>query len=281
MGRKNQMVRMRTTQLGTALVTMLLATACSVEQPKTRCVSAKGPFSLKYTMIEGTGACAELKGETAGVNSYWRVDGDVLSVTRGPVAIRTDEIGNLLEKYGQDAESRTVAALGGFATDDPGPDNFCDVTMSSAAVVKLEAVPSMPAGDAGVTDPLPAVDLTQEWSNVRFYVTAAQPGTMFTGRLKYSKTVGAEACTATYDVVGLWPAVGCEGEEPGQDGKPQPSGKPAPDLCDPCADPAKGRSLGSGISPTLDISCDAETLTCVPKTAVPSLRSESIKCAGS
>lgn len=280
MGRKNQMASIRTTQLGTALVTVLLVTACSVEQPKTRCASAKGPFSLKYTMIEGTGACAALKGGTAGVNSYWRVEGDVRSVTRGPVAIRTDEIGTLLEKYGQDSDSRTVAALGGFATDDPGPDGFCDVTMSSSAVVKLEAVPSMPAGDAGVTDPLPAVELTQEWSNVRFYVTAAQPGTMFTGRLKYSKTVGAEACTATYDVVGLWPAVGCEGEEPGQDGKLQPSGKPSEDLCAPCADPAKGRPLGSGISPTLDISCDAETLTCLPRTAVPSLRSEPVQCAG-
>jgi hypothetical protein len=268
----------RTIQLGTALLATLLVNSCSVEQPKTRCVTAKGSFSMKYTKVEGSGACADLKGETAGVNSYWRVDGDTRSVTRGPVAIRNDEIGALLEKYGQDADSKSVAALGGFATDDPGPDGFCDVTMTSPAALKLPAVPSMPAGDAGMTDPLPAVDLTLEWSNVRFYVTAAQPGTMFTGQLKYSKSVDGQACTATYDVVGLWPAVHCEGEMPGPDGKPQPSGKPSEDLCHPCADPASGRAFGSGISPTLDVACDAETLSCLPKAAVPSLRSEAISC---
>ena len=272
---------MRTIQLGTALLATLFGTSCSVEQPKTRCVTAKGSFSMKYTKVEGTGACADLKGETAGVNSYWRVDGDTRSVTRGPVAIRTDEIGALLEKYGQDADSRAVAALGGFITDDPGPDGFCDVTMTSPAALKLPAVPSMPAGDAGMTDPLPAVDLTLEWSNVRFYVTAAQPGTMFTAQLKYSKSVDGQACTATYDVVGLWPAVHCEGEMPGPDGKPAPSGQPSEDLCHPCADPSVGRAFGSGISPTLDVACDAETLSCLPKAAVPSLRSEAISCGGS
>jgi hypothetical protein len=271
---------MRTIRLGTALLATLLAGACTVEQPKTRCVAAKGHFSMRYTKVEGTGPCADLKGETAGVNSYWRVEGGTRSVTRGPVAIRTDEIGALLEKYGQDADSKEVAALGGFATDEPGPDNFCDVTMASPATVKLAAVPSMPAGDAGMTDPLPAVDLSMEWSNVRFYVTAAQPGTMFTGRLKYAKTVEGQSCTATYDVVGLGPAMGCEGEEPGPDGKPKPSGKPSEDLCHPCADPAKGRAFGSGISPTLDVACDAETLSCLPKAAVPSLRSEPIACGG-
>jgi hypothetical protein len=263
---------------GVLLTTLLLA-GCSVEQPKTRCQTAKGAFSLKYTKVDGSGPCAELKGETAGVNSYWRVEGNDRSVTRGPVAIRNDEVGALLEQYGQSAESKLVAAVGGFATDDPGPDGFCDVTMASPAQLKLDPVPGTPAmGDAGATDPLPGVALTLEWSNVRFYVTAAQPGTMFTGRLKYSKAVDGQACTATYDVVGLWPAVHCEGEEMGPNGMPRGSGKPDQELCHPCADPSKGRASGSGISPTLDITCDAETLACIPKSAPPSLLPAPISC---
>jgi hypothetical protein len=253
-----------------ALLTTLLLAGCSVEQPKTRCQTAKGAFALKYTKVEGTGPCADLKGETAGINSYWREEGGSFSVTRGPVAIRNDEVGALLEEYGQQAESRLVAAVGGFATAEPGPDNFCDVTMASPAKLTLAPVPGTPAmGDAGAKDPLPGVDLTLEWSNVRFYVTAAQPGTMFTGRLKYSKAVDGQACTATYDVVGLWPAIHCEGATKGQ---------PDQDLCHPCADPAKGRETGSGISPTLDITCDAETLSCIPRSAPPSLLSAPISC---
>jgi hypothetical protein len=257
-----------------------LMPGCTVEQPKTRCTTAKGAFALKYTKVDGTGACAELKGETAGVNSYWRPDGERFSVTKGPVAIKLDEVGALLGEYGQDAESKSVVALGAFKTEDPDADGFCEVEMAQPASVKLASVPPMPTGDAGaMTAAKPAVDLNLEWSNVRFYVTAAQPGTMFTGRLKYSKTVEGQApCTATYDVVGLWPAIHCEGESPGPDGKPAPNGQAVDDLCHPCADPAKGRAFGSGISPGVDISCDTATLTCIPKSTIPSLRPAPLKC---
>ncbi len=263
-----------------ALLATLLAAGCSSDQPPTRCQSAKGAFSLRYTLVEGTGTCASLKGDTAGLNTYWRIEGDVRSVTRGPLAIRTDEMGALIEQYGVTAESRAVAALGGFVTDDPGPDGFCDVSMTSPASLKLEPVPAMPAGDAGLTDPLPGMELTLDWSKVRFYVTAAQPGTMFTAQLKYAKTVDGQACSATYDVVGLWPSIHCEGEMMGQDGKPVGSGKPDDSLCHPCADPSVGRATGSGISPTLDVSCDAETLSCLPRSPVPSLLPQSLVCGG-
>ena len=260
----------------------LLGPGCTVEQPKTRCTTAKGAFALKYTKVDGTGACAEIKGETAGVNSYWRPEGGSYSVTKGPVAIKLDEVGVLLDEYGQDAESKSVVALGAFKTEDPDENGFCEVEMAQPANLKLAEVPPMPTGDAGaMTEAKPALDLTVEWSNVKFYVTAAQPGTLFTGRLKYSKIVqGQTPSAATYDIVGLWPAVHCEGESPGADGKPKPNGQPVDDLCHPCADPLKGRPLGSGISPGVDITCDSETLSCVPKSALPSLRPEPIKCGG-
>jgi hypothetical protein len=265
--------------LAGALLAASTVFGCTTEQPKTRCTTAHGPFALKFTKVSGTGACGELKGGTAGVNSYWRPNGSSYSVTKGPVAIKSEEIGALLEEYGQDADSKDVVALGAFKTDDPGADNFCEVEMAQPANLKLAAVPAMDKGDAGMTDPKPAVDISLKWSDVKFYVTAAQPGTMFTGRLEYAKTVGTEApCSATYDVVGLWPAVGCEGTIMGQDGKPTGSGKPDDVLCDPCSDPMNGRPTGSGISPTVDISCDATTLTCMPKSAVPSLLSTAKKC---
>jgi hypothetical protein len=268
----------------TAFVAGFVGPGCSVEQPKTRCTTAKGAFTLKYTKVEGTGACGEIKGETAGVNSYWRPEGDRFSVTKGPVAIKINEVGSLLTEYGQSADSKSVVALGAFKTEDPDENGFCEVEMAQPANLKLAAVPPMPKpGDAGgMTDPLPAVDLTVKWSNVKFYVTAAQPGTMFTGRIEYAKTVeGQPPCSAIYDVVGLWPEVHCEGESPGQDGKPAPNGKPEPILCHPCADPAMGRALGSGISPMVDTVCDAETLTCVPKAAPPSLLATPYKCDAS
>ncbi len=266
--------------LAGALLALSVGVGCNAEQPKTRCTTAKGAFALKFTKVSGTGACSELKGGTAGVNSYWRASGDTFSVTKGPVAIKAEEIGALLEEYGQDAESKDVVALGAFKTDDPGADGFCEVEMAQPANLKLAAVPAMDKGDAGMTDPLPALDLSLKWSDVKFYVTAAQPGTMFTGRLEYSKTVDGAPCSATYDVVGLWPAIGCEGSMMGADGKPTGSGKPDQTLCDPCSDPANGRPTGSGISPAVDITCDAETLSCVPRSALPSQRPEPLKCGG-
>jgi hypothetical protein len=269
--------------LPTFLAALLMGTftSCEVEQPPTRCQSAHGAYAVRLTMVEGSGPCADLKGEEVGVNTYWRLEGDVASVTKGPVALRTSEVGTLLETYKASAESGTVAAKGVFVTEEPSPDGFCDVAMSGPATLKLAAVPSMPDGDAGVTDPLPAVELTQEWSNVRFYVRAAQPGTLFTGQLKYSKTIDGQACTATYNAVGIYPAVTCEGSMPAPNGgDPVPSGQPDESACDPCSNPAEGRPLGSGISPGIDVFCDPEVLACVPRNPLPSLLSEPKACGG-
>jgi hypothetical protein len=266
-----------------ALPLLMTVMACSTEQPKTRCTTAHLPFALKYTKVEGTAApCSELTGEIAGIQSYWRADsveGEMPTVTRGGVAIRTNEVGALLAKYEQTVDTRTAAALGAFATDEPDAQGFCEVSMTKPSTLMLAAVPPKPApGDAGgMTDPLPAVELTLEWSNVRFYVTAAQPGTMFSGRLKYTKNTGGQTCSATYDVAGLAPYVECEGLET-VGGMERGTGKPNDDACHPCADSAKGRVSGSGISPGVDIACDADTLTCIPRSVVPSLRPEPLQC---
>jgi hypothetical protein len=254
--------------------------SCATEQPTSRCQAAPGPFSMKYTLVSGTGDCAEIKGDIAGVHSYWRTGEDgVPTVTRGPVAIKTDEVGTLLKKYGRPGDSAMATAVGTFKTEKPDANGFCEVENMSPTTLKLAAVPSMPAGDAGMTDPLPPVELTLKWSDVKFYVTAAQPGTMFSGRLEYARTVTDQACTATFDVIGMYPAISCEGSAM-VNGQSQPSGKPDDTLCDPCPDPTNGRLTGSGVHPAIDVSCDAETLSCIPRAAVPSLRPQQLICGG-
>jgi hypothetical protein len=263
-----------------ALLTAVLWVGCAVEQPKTRCQAAPGSFALKYTKVAGDGACGDIKGDLAGVHSYWRTGEDgTPTVTRGPVAIKTDEVGSLLRKYEQMAESTMVAAVGAFKTESPGADGFCEVENMSPATLKLAAVPSKPNGDAGMTDPLPAVELTLTWSDVKFYVTAAQPGTLFSGRLEYSKTVDGQACSATFDVTGMYPAVSCEGSDL-VNGTAMPNGKPDENACNPCPEPEKGRLTGSGVHPLLDVTCDTGTLACVPRSSLPSLRPSLLVCGG-
>jgi hypothetical protein len=79
------------------------------------------------------------------------------------------------------------------------------------------------------------------WNGVSVYVTAADQGSQFSGDV----TITHDGCTVRYHAVGLWPGVPCD------DG----NGNAMPDLCNPCAEPDRGRFTGSGISPDARVVC--------------------------
>ncbi len=120
------------------------------------------------------------------------------------------------------------------------------------------------------TPAVPATSIKYEWSNVRFYVTPAAPGTQLVGDLTYTK----DGCVATYHVTAVYPSVSCQ--QLNADGDPvfDMAGNPvlAPDLCLPEADPAAGRPTGSGINPDFPVECEPKTALCVLTKEVPALK---------
>jgi hypothetical protein len=261
--------------LGGALAT------CSTEQPKILCSTAHGGYAVRYTLTSGSGPCAELKGGVMGVQSYVGIGANknMPQFAKPPVAIKPAEIGDLIDAYKANIDPTKQAANGVFAEDKPQADNFCPVGIMSSVTLNLPARPPMPDGKGGMTPDLPAVNVSYELSNVKFYVSASVTGTVMTGDLKYIK----DGCMATYHIDGVYPNVACERVDTvtGPDGKAMDkhTGQPREDLCDPCADPANGRATGSMISPDINVTCDKDSLLCAPVNAAPSLRATTKICA--
>jgi hypothetical protein len=244
---------------------LLVSLACvsvgaACEQPKILCNTQHGGYAVRYTLVEGSGACAMLKTGVIGVQAFGTV-GENMSPDwkRPPVALKTEEVGTLVDEYGAEAPASQVSSVGRFAAKNPGADGFCAVEGLSPVTLTLPAVGPMPDGMGGMTEPLPATSLKLEWSNVKFYVTAQVIGGEFVGDLTYTK----DGCTAKYHVSGLFPATSCE-DETAKDGI-------NPGLCLPC----KG---GAGISPAIETVCDPEAKLCLPKDAVPSPRRTPLVC---
>jgi hypothetical protein len=254
---------------------------CSTEQPKILCLTAHGGFGVRYTLVEGTGPCAMLKGGVFGVQSYVEGGpGKSPVFTKPPVAVKPAEIGELIDAYAATVDSSKQASIGTFADEKPGADGFCTVGTMSPVALTLAAVPAMPTPDGmGMTDPLPAVDVRYDLSNVRFYVSPSVLGTVMSADLTYVK----DGCTATYKLNGLYPAVGCERIDTvtGPDGMAMDkrSGEPQAEACSTCADSANGRPTGSGIGPDIDNVCDPESLLCVPAKDAPSIRDTPLVCS--
>lgn len=245
------------------------------EQPKVTCNTAHGSFAVRYTLVEGSGECAQLKAGTVGVQPYVRVGpGGQPSYDYAVLAIRAEEVGTLLSRYTDrkpgmpavppTADPTKLYSLAEFSARVPGGDSYCGVKQPSAAELVL---PATTVTDAkGMVTNLPAVQLRYEWSNIRFYMTAGSPGTQFGGELAYT----LNGCTARYEVQGMYPAVACGNEQD----------MPDEAACSPCADPTAipPRPTGSGISPDVSVSCHSESLLCLPTGPIPSRRDRSIAC---
>ncbi|XXT20788.1 hypothetical protein WME94_04370 [Sorangium sp. So ce429] len=251
------MKRTHGTQAGLMVVLASLVASC--EQPRINCTTGHGGFAATYTLKpgskQGEGDCDTLRGDVIGLEKYnpsQADDREEQDLSRALLAIRTTELGALAgeaEGAGVPIDGGAVFSMGEFASVEPDDDDVCAVASLSPAELDLPAFGERPA-----------TRIRYEWSNVRVHVTAAFPGTQMTADLTYTRG----ECTASYSVVGLWPAVACAG----QDGATDPS------LCDPQADVAAGRLVGSGINPDLEerVTCDPELALCVLKEPPEALR---------
>lgn len=284
---------MKTKFLGVALgigALWLWAPGCS--QPEAECTvgsaSAAG-YAAKFTFVDGdqNSPCGSIPGDTIGLQQYNHADGDVPDNSVKYLAIQTEYLGHLFQGAVEPDpdETHKPYALGAFSSTEPDGNDLCTVPTLSPARLSLNEVP----GEGGGTpDPeQTAVDLIYEWSNVNLYVTAALPGNQLQATLKYTE----DGCSATYNVVALWPAIGCEklaffrsvdpemspcepavsmancaACAPSEEGcEALPTGEPEEKLCDDQPDREEQYQLatGSGIAPDLEVVCDPKLLMCV------------------
>jgi hypothetical protein len=250
-----------------AILSIVATTAC--DQPKTTCVTARGDFAAKYTLVSGTGACAEKKGDTLGLQSY-----NALGKANRPdlekvsIAIQAQELGTLMQAaedqdIGDNDPTHKAYAFGAFTTAEPDGSDFCQVPTLAPAIQNLGTVPAIPPDpedpkDKGTPEQA-ATNRKYEWSNVRVYVTTAATGTQMAADLTYTE----DGCTATYKVAAVYPAHDCT--------NPETKG-PDDARCATEADPAAGIDEGSGINPDFAVKCDPDLLVCVLSKDVPSFR---------
>lgn len=169
--------------------------------------------------------------------------------------------------------AEAIYSFGPFATAHPEGD-FCVLPATESARLVLPEIPGVPAvppdpedpEDMGTPEqpPLPAVDITAAWSDLRVLSTTAYPGVQFEGTLTYTEN----GCTRTYRATGVWGSfnVTCEGA----DDEGNPNGMPDQNLC--LSAPNPSNILGSGINPDFPVTCDPVTLLCLLDGNFPSYK---------
>jgi hypothetical protein len=219
-------------------VTFLLSTVgtfafTSCTQPLLNCASAYGHYAAEYTLIEGdpTSVCGQLPGDVLGMTTYFQTGGKNGTPDYGnaDVAIRPESLGKRIDY----AETREVFgaeeadevfyqanALGSFTAGFPNDEAFCmvdDFEVAEVSLPDIAAVADDPeTPDMDETQPAQAaIDVRYEWSNARFLVSADAQGTQFEADLEYTQ----DGCTATYHVVGVYPAVECKTDDECNDDK--------------------------------------------------------------
>jgi hypothetical protein len=263
------------------------------EQPEIECTATQGAFAAQFRLVEGEGACAELAGDVIGLRIFNppAADGSGPDFDRTSLGIQAESFG-LLEldavEAGVDPGELThqLYALGAFTSPTPDAQHLCYVPELSQAELDLPQVgelggagggggsggagggggngggsggggiggAGMGGGGGETEEPaLPATSRSMTWENVQIYVTAAAPGTQLTADLTYVE----DGCTATYEVVAVFPAVYC--------GSPNDEGDDVADdkLCETEADPEGGLEYGSGINPDFPRRCHPDLLLCV------------------
>jgi len=243
--------------------------ACSVDEQEPQCVVARasidgstGSFAATYTLKPGQNPdlpCARLRPERVGLQKFFSED----PAAPDTVAVRSARLGKLAQDFASRPDpdpTHTTYSVGPFASEAPGPDNFCDVPQLTAARLDVPAsAAGLPDGgllpDGGPPAQAPQ-RFTYAWSNLRVYNSPGIPGTQFTAELSYTEN----GCTAEYTAKGIWPVVTCGLNDGGVNEA----------ACDPYADYDAGRLRGSGINPLFPVKCDPVALLCVLTGEVPS-----------
>lgn len=255
--------------------------AVSCDQPKPFCIVTPAPFAVRLDEVSRDGECDGFGPEgfradsVVGIAPYYEQDAKGQpDYRRGSVAIRTSEIGGLIDtaagfmvKPGDgDPFSR-----GDFAEELPDDNGLCSVPELSDTHLELEelaAVPDDPAtADEDESFPgQPAQDITLAWSNMKIVVTASVFGAQMEADLTDTRVAAnGDTCTIKYRALGVSPAIHCYKSD--DEGNPVKKDDGTydidPDLCNSEADPEAGRFMGSGISPLSDTKCDAVTGYCL------------------
>ena len=255
--------------LSTAGAAAAVLPSCS--QPNLNCIAGHGGYATKYTLKagskQGAGTCDTLKGEHVGLEKYNpSTTGDPMQqdLTRATLALRTETIGVVADELQTTSGAPTVDltqidSQGAFTSVDPDKNDLCHVPTLNPASLDAPAF-NLAMGMQG------AVKVTYAWSNVRVLTTNAYQGIVFAADLKYTDAV--QGCTAEYQALGLYPAVGCSVTDAMGNTTLDPS------LCDPAANPDAGHAAGSGINPDFqpNVYCDPDVKLCMLKVAPPNLQ---------
>jgi hypothetical protein len=201
-----------------AVVVAVGASSCG--QPPVSCtVSTFVGYAAKYQLVEGTGSCAERSGDVLGLAAYNpakkdQYDNTVPNLDAVSLAIRSATLGGLHafaldEGVVDTTEGNKPHAFGPFTSAFPQND-ICTAELEPARVdlPAIELDPEQDPEDPDDDIEQDAVAQGEAWSDVQVYVTAANLGTQMKGR--YTVTDDAEGCSATYDVLAVFPAVFCE-----------------------------------------------------------------------
>lgn len=208
--------------LATASLLPLFQAGC--QQPDVTCTSAHGPFAARFELKSGDASqpCGQQVGDVLGMSTYFSAGGlnGTPNFNEPSVAIRAQYLYDYIYRVTAprsvfdtrklDMEVGDPDSFGAFAAGIPDDAGFCPVPSMSTVNLDLpdaDATPDDPATpDTDESHPAQlAAKLAYEWSNVKFLVTADAQGTQFSADLKFTQ----DACTATYHVVGVYPAVDC------------------------------------------------------------------------
>ena len=202
------------------VVTPALSFASACSQPPVSCtVSTFTGYAAKYQLVDGTGSCAERDGDIVGMASFnpaiKDADGNTVpNLNVVSLAIRTETLGAAVARAAEEGivdtiEGHAPHAAGVFASPVP-QDDLCTAELSEV----IQQLPVVPGVDDEAEDPdddvpeQPALDVRESWTDLQVYVTAAALGTQ--AKARYTVTDDVEGCTATYDVLAVFPAVFCD-----------------------------------------------------------------------
>jgi len=212
-------------------VALLGLSACNAEQPPLGCPVQRITWAAKYNLKESqapVGACASKAGERLGIQTY-----NVPGTQENTLVIKPETLARL-DAADPDHPSYSLGAW----PEQAGADDFCVAPELSVAEKHVAA-----SGDTA------ARDVTYKWSNVRIIARASAPGSQLIANLEYTDG----ACTAHYEVWGVWPSVSCADENGAPDNRV-------------CTEP------GYGLNPDFALTCDPKLLRCVPSNRPPSFR---------
>lgn len=164
--------------------------ACLSAEPAPPCLvgrsePATANWAAKYTKVMGpdAGPCVR-EGEVIGVQKYQSLPYNdptpKLAIKAASMAVSVPD------------PNHPLTAIGILPSDRP-VNNTCSVAMFEPAEQQL-----------------PGRTVRYVWSNVDFYVTPNDPGTVMKANLQITDNLGSGSCVATYNVIAIWPEVACD-----------------------------------------------------------------------